>query len=257
MKNMNESVFGNIKKIFKSILPQTVKAAIKKVRILALRGSRFYCPVCEKSFRKFYEFGAKPRPNAMCPGCGSLERHRLLWVAFCNLQDKGLIQRGGRLLHVAPEPCLTEKFRQKYDYLSIDLDGERAMMAMDITAMTFEDESFDAIVCNHVLEHIPDDKKAMKELYRVLKPRGWASIQVPIKGDITQEDLAITDAKERLRLYGQEDHVRYYGRDFTNRLKKAGFNVVRLSKTDLFDSAAEEKRASVVVENEVVLARRL
>jgi predicted SAM-dependent methyltransferase len=254
---MNESVFGNIKKILKTILPQTVKAAIKKVRILALRGSRFYCPVCEKSFRKFYEFGVKSRPNAMCPGCGSLERHRLLLVALCNLQDKGLIQRVGRLLHVAPEPCLTEKFRQKYDYLSIDLDGERAMMAMDITAMTFEDESFDAIVCNHVLEHIPDDKKAMKELYRVLKPRGWASIQVPIKGDITQEDLAITDAKERLRLYGQEDHVRYYGRDFTNRLKKAGFNVVRLSKTDLFDSAAEEKRASVVVENEVVLARRL
>lgn len=85
------------------------------------------------------------------------------WVALCDLQGKDLIQRRGRerLLHVAPEPCLAEKFKKKYDYLSIDLDGEKAMMAMDITAMTFEDESFDVIVCNHVLEHIPNDKKAM------------------------------------------------------------------------------------------------
>ena len=98
-------------------------------------------------------------------------------------------------MHVAPEPCLAEKFRREYDYLSIDLDGKKAMMTMDLTAMTFEDESFDAIVCNHVLEHIPDDKKAMKEFFRVLKPGGWASIQVPIKGDVTQEDLSMTQKK--------------------------------------------------------------
>lgn len=252
---MNESVFGNIKKILKTILPQPVKAAIKKVRILVLRGSRFYCPVCEKSFRKFYKFGVKPRPNAMCPGCSSLERHRLLWVALCNLQDKGLIQLGSRLLHVAPEPCLAEKFRQEYDYLSIDLDGERAMMAMDITAMTFEDESFDAIVCNHVLEHIPDDKKAMKELYRVLKPGGWASLQVPMKGDVTLEDPSITDPKERLRLYGQEDHVRYYGGDFANRVQAAGFEVLLLPKNDLL-KPDELGRISVACENEVILCRK-
>ena len=154
---------------------------------------------------------------------------------------------------MASEPCLAEKFRQKYDYLSIGLDGKKAMMAMDLTAMTFDDNSFNAIVCNHVLEHIPDDKKAMKELYRVLKPGGWASLQVPIKGDITQEDLSITDPKERLRLYGQADHVRYYGRgNFVGRLKDAGFDVLSILKTDLLE-ADEMDRVSVALENEVVL----
>ena len=157
---------------------------------------------------------------------------------------------------MAPEPCLAEKFRQEYDYLSIDLDGKKAMMAMDLTAMTFDDNSFDAIVCNHVLEHIPDDKKAMKELFRVLKPGGWASLQVPIKGDITQEDLSITEPKERLRLYGQEDHVRYYGRDFIGRLKEAGFDVRSISKTDLLGTD-EMERVSVALENEVILCGKI
>ena len=152
-------------------------------------------------------------------------------LPFVIYRIKNLIQREGRLLHVAPESCLADKFKKEYDYFSIDLDGKKAMMAMDLTAMTFDDNSFDAIVCNHVLEHIPDDKKAMKELYRVLKPGGWASLQVPIKGNVTQEDLSITDPKERLRLYGQEDHVRYYGHDFTDRLKNAGFKVSIIPKT--------------------------
>jgi len=159
-------------------------------------------------------------------------------------------------LHVAPESCLAEKFKKEYGYLSIDLDGKKAMMAMDLTAMTFEDESFDAIVCNHVLEHIPDDKKAMKELFRVLKPDGWASIQVPIKGDITQEDLSVTDPKERRRLYGQEDHVRYYGYDFTDRLKEAGFDVLLIPKSDLLEPD-EQARMSLDLENEVILCRKI
>jgi len=158
-------------------------------------------------------------------------------------------------LHVAPETCLADKFKKEYDYLSIDLDGKKAMMAMDLTAMTFDDNSFDAIVCNHVLEHIPNDKKAMKELYRVLKPGGWASLQVPIKGDVTQEDLSVTDPKERLRLYGQEDHVRYYGRDFAERLKDAGFEVSIMPKDDLLEPD-EQARMSLDLENEVILCRK-
>ncbi len=159
-------------------------------------------------------------------------------------------------MHVAPESCLAEKFRKEYDYLSIDLDGKRAMMAMDLTATAFADEAFDAIVCNHVLEHVPNDKKALQELYRVLKPGGWASLQVPIKGDLTREDLSITDPKERLRLYGQEDHVRYYGHDFADRLQEAGFEVLLLPKSDLLASD-ELERISVACEYEVILCGKL
>jgi len=255
---MNKNAFDKVKSILRQIiLPQPVKTLIKKAWILTLRGSRFYCSVCERDFRKFFEFGVNPRPNTMCPGCGSVERHRLLWVALRDLQNNDLIQRGGgRLLHVVPETCLAERFRREYDYLSIDLEGKKAMMAMDLTAMTFEDESFDAIVCNHVLEHIPDDRKAMKELFRMLKPGGWASIQVSIKGDITREDLSITDPKERLRLYGQDDHVRYYGYDFTDRLKDAGFDVLMIPKSNLLNPD-EQARISLDVENEVVLCRKI
>lgn len=249
---MNKNVFVKVKDFLKGVLPQPIKSFIKKARILTLRGSRFYCPICERGFRKFYEFGVNPRPNVCCPGCGSVERHRLLWVVICDLQDKNLIQGGGRLLHVAPESCLAEKFKKEYDYFSIDLDGKKAIMAMDLTAMTFDDNSFDAIVCNHVLEHIPDDKKAIKELYRVLKPGGWASLQIPIKGNVTQEDLSITDPKERLRLYGQEDHVRYYGHDFADRLKDAGFEVLIIPKDDLL-KPDEQARMSLDLENEVIL----
>lgn len=239
-----------------NIIKRFLRPTIHKARAFALRGDGFYCPVCEKNYRKFYKCGINPRPNALCPGCGSLERHRLLWVALCNLRDKDLIKQEARLLHVAPEPCLAEKFKREYDYFSIDLDGKKAMMAMDITALTFENESFDAIICNHVLEHIPDDRKAMKELYRVLKPGGWASIQVPVKGDVTQEDLSVTDPKERMRLYGQEDHVRHYGRDFYDRLNEAGFGVLVIPKTDLF-APDELDRASVACEDEVVLCRKI
>lgn len=242
----------NVNIILKTILPTSAKTVIKKVRLFALRGHRFYCPVCERSYRKFLKAGVNPRPNARCPGCNSLERHRILWVALCDLWDKGTIKRNGEMLHIAPEACLAKRFKQKYDYLSIDLDGQKAMMAMDITALIFEDESFDAIVCNHVLEHVQNDRKAIKELYRVLKSGGWASIQVPIKGDITREDFSVTNPKERLRLYGQEDHVRYYGCDFVDRLKGAGFDVMIIPKSNLL-KPDEIERISVAIENEVIL----
>jgi SAM-dependent methyltransferase len=219
------------------------------------RGSRFYCPLCDRKYRTFLPAGIIPRPNAQCPGCRSLERHRLLWVALCSLYAKGLIGKGGRLLHVAPESCLAENFKREYEYLSIDLDGKRAMMAMDITALTFEDESFDSIVCNHVLEHVPADRKAISELYRILKPGGWASIQVPTNGDVTREDLSIVDPKIRNRIYGQEDHVRSYGRDFPNRLQQAGFSVLILLKSDLLD-AEQIERICVSCENEVVICKK-
>jgi SAM-dependent methyltransferase len=155
-----------------------------------------------------------------------LERHRLIWLFFrqkTNLFDG----RPKRLLHVAPEIQLSHRLKRVpgVDYLSIDLAWGRAMMRADITNLLFPHDSFDVIYCSHVLEHIPNDHKAMTEFYRVLKPSGWAILQVPIKGKTTFEDPSVTSPAERERLFGQSDHVRIYGEDYVDRLERAGFKV--------------------------------
>jgi SAM-dependent methyltransferase len=160
------------------------------------------------------------------------------------------------MLHVAPEPVLTQLFRKDFDYLSADLDGTRAMVAMDITRIGYQDGYFDAIMCNHVLEHVPDDRQALAELCRVMAVGGWGCIQVPMKGEQTQEDLSIVSPADRARLYGQEDHVRQYGTDFRDRLQAAGFFVRVVEKSTLL-SPEELERFSVACEQEVVLVRKL
>lgn len=229
-------------------LAQTVKATL-------LRGNAFYCPLCERGYRKFLPGGPSNRPNARCPGCNSLERHRLLAGVIEKLRSDKCLDIAGRVLHVAPESALTELFSRKTDYISIDLDGSQAMMAMDITALKFADASFDIVVCNHVLEHVPDDRKSLMELFRVLKPGGWGCVQVPMKGQVTQEDLSITDPEERVRLYGQADHVRQYGRDFLARQSEAGFEVSEYRKEEWL-SPDKLARLSVDCEVSVVLVRR-
>lgn len=232
-----------------------IRSSVRVLRAALLRGDRFHCPLCETSYRRFLPAGIRPRPNALCPGCGSLERHRLLITALDKLWAEGVLSSGGQMLHVAPEKAMADRFQRFFDYVSIDLDGSLAMMAMDLTDLTFPDESFDAIICNHVLEHVPDDRKALSELHRVMKPGGWGSIQVPMDGATTREDLTVTDPRERLRLFGQEDHVRQYGRDFLERLSQAGFDILRIEKTNLLDADGME-RLSVDSEDEAVLVRR-
>jgi len=226
-----------------------------KIYAFVLKGDRFHCPLCSNGFRKFLPAGVEQRPNGLCPGCGSLERHRLLWIALNKQWDCGQFKQGGSMLHIAPEKALTNKFIDFFDYFSADLDGRKAMMAMDITAIGFPNDSFDAIVCNHVLEHVPQDRKALAELYRVLKPGGWGSIQVPMEGETTEEDPSVTDPAVRTRLYGQSDHIRRYGTDFVNRLKEAGFVVLALQKSELL-GRYEQERISVACENEVILVRK-
>jgi SAM-dependent methyltransferase len=165
--------------------------------------------------------------------------------------EKTIVQ-GGRLLHVAPEPVLEQKLRLAFDYVSIDLDGENAMQAMDITCLEFADETFSAVVCNHVLEHVTEDRKALSEIYRVLKPEGWASLQVPMSGDRTIEDSKIIDPGERKRLFGQDDHVRMYGNDYIDRLKEAGFEVLVLSREAL--CSQDMKNVPALCEKQVLLA---
>ena len=166
------------------------------------------------------------RLSARCPVCGAHERHRLIWL-YCHARTDLFDGRPKRLLHVAPEPCLTRELRRvdALEYVGADLERRHATVRMDVTAILFGDASFDVILCNHVLEHVPEDRKAMRELLRVLKPGGWAIMQVPIKGETTQEDATVTSAAERTRLYGQHDHVRQYGRDYAERLRAAGFLV--------------------------------
>ena len=189
-----------------------------------------WCPICEKPSRRFRPFGVEKREDARCPHCGSLERHRLAWLFFSRATDLFAGDRK-RLLHVAPEPCLEAKLRSRLGkgYLSADLQNPRAMVKMDVTAIQFPGEFFDAIYCSHVLEHVMDDRKAMREFYRVLRPGGWAVLLVPISAERTVEDPAIAKPDERLRIFGQEDHVRRYGPDYVERLRQAGF-MVKISR---------------------------
>jgi SAM-dependent methyltransferase len=191
------------------------------------QGDAVHCPCCGGHFAGFISGGPCLRPNACCPRCGSLERHRLLWLY---LQEKtGFFTQQLRVLHVAPESIFQETFKRlpNLDYISADIASPLAMVKMDITDIHFPDNTFDVILCSHVLEHIPDDRLAMRELFRVLKPGGWAILQVPIDmaRETTYEDPAITGPEERRIHFGQDDHVRWYGRDYEARLTAAGFAV--------------------------------
>jgi SAM-dependent methyltransferase len=175
--------------------------------------------------RRFTPFGLVNRPEAKCPICGSLERHRLMWLYMT--QKTSLFDGNPKkMLHVAPEPQLSLLIQQAdyIDYLSADLSAPNAMVKMDITDIQYPDNTFDVVYCSHVLEHVQDDRKAMGEFYRVLKPGGWAILQVPIY-DTTFEDPTVISPKERERLFGQHDHVRQYGPDYKDRLMEAGFSV--------------------------------
>lgn len=187
------------------------------------------------------------RPDAKCPGCGSLERHRLAWLY---LRERTDLQKGShrRVLHIAPEPALRARLEAVpgVDYLTADLEPGRAMVRMDITDIRYPSGSFDLIYCSHVLEHVADDRLAMRELHRVVAPGGAVVIAVPITVGATVEDPAIEDREERRRLFGQWDHVRRYGPDVVERLEEAGFGVEVVDAGDLAD-AGERLRLGLAV----------
>ena len=185
------------------------------------------CPCCGGRYEKFLPFGHRQRPNALCPGCRSLERHRMLWLF---LQTRTPILREPlSVLHIAPEEALRRPLERLANgfYVSGDLSAPDAMVRMDLTDIPFEDASFDAILCSHVLEHVPDDARAMSELFRVLVPGGWAVIQSPMDPTLatTDEDPSVVSPEERERRFGFREHVRQYGRDYVARLERAGFRV--------------------------------
>ncbi|WP_422350441.1 class I SAM-dependent methyltransferase [Flagellimonas sp.] len=247
-------------KIFKFFLnliprPWLIKLSywVRPLIAFFLRGSTYTDPIDGTSFRKFLPYGYEsPRENVLSPSTLSLERHRLLWLFLKNRTD--FFSKDLSLLHFAPEQAFYKRFKKltNITYTTTDLNSPLADVKADICKLPFENDSFDVILCNHVLEHIPDDTKAMQELYRVLKPGGWGVFQIPqdLGREHTFEDNSITDKKERAKIFGQYDHVRIYGRDYFDKLRKIGFKVEEVDLTQ--DYTPEEIERYRLAKGEIV-----
>ena len=230
-------------KLFTNILntiprPWLIKASYLVRPLIAyyLKGDRYIDPIDGKSFRKFLPYGyGKQRENALSPSTLSLERHRLLWLFLKDETNFFTSKEKLKVLHIAPEQCFLDIFRKQknLEYLTSDLESPIADVKADICNLPFKDNSFHVVFCNHVLEHIPNDTKAMQELYRVLKPGGLGIFQIPqdLSREKTFEDNTILDKKERAKIFGQYDHVRVYGRDYFNKLRSVGFKVEEIDYT--------------------------
>ncbi|MGC1241327.1 MAG: class I SAM-dependent methyltransferase [Chryseosolibacter sp.] len=214
-----------------------------KIAGFFLRGKNVTCPICSRSFRKFLPYGRiNPRPNALCPNCLSLERHRLIWLYL--QETTGFFSRKQAVLHIAPEACLIPPFEKIHQdqYVTADIESPLAKVKMDIHRMPFRDNTFEVVLCNHVLEHVADDIAAMKEIYRVLKPGGFAILQIPFFEPVperTFSDPSVTDRRLREKMFGQDDHVRRYGRDYPQRIAQAGLSAV---EDDFVNTLTEEQR---------------
>lgn len=229
-----------MKKIFRFILntiprPLLIRLSYiaRPVLAMALAGNKFTDPIDGKSFRMFLPYGyGTQRNNVLSPSTLSLERHRLLWLY---LNETDFFSAPKKVLHFAPEQAFYKLFRSQknLDYTTTDLFSPLADVKADICDLPFADNSYDVILCNHVLEHIPDDTKAMQELYRVLKPGGMGIFQIPqdLNREQTFSDDTITDPKERAKIFGQYDHVRVYGRDYFDKLRHIGFTVSEVDYT--------------------------
>lgn len=192
------------------------------------RGNRFEDPISGKTYRKLLPYGrTNVRENALAPHSMSLERHRLIWLYL--REQTTFFSAPQRVLHIAPEYCFLKLFKKQknLDYTTADLISPWADVKMDVQAIPFSDSQFDVVICNHVLEHVDSDYKAMQEIHRVLKPGGFAILQVPmdLSMERTLEDPAFNTPELREKHYQQRDHLRLYGRDYGNRLRNAGFIV--------------------------------
>lgn len=230
-----------MKRLFKFILntiprPVLIRLSyvIRPILTFLLRGKAYIDPIDGKGFKRFLPYGyGQQRNNVLSPSTLSLERHRLLWLYLKNETD--FFSAPKKVLHFAPEQAFYKRFRKlkHLDYTTTDLNSPLADVKADICNLPFEDNTYDIIFCNHVLEHIPDDTKAMQELHRVLKSGGMGIFQIPqdLSRETTFEDNSITDKKERAKIFGQYDHVRVYGRDYFNKLRSIGFKVEEIDYT--------------------------
>lgn len=229
-----------IKKAIGRLLPKSIKRIILKgeseIMGRMYKGDAVVCPICKSSFKAFGKFGRPHWKSTRCHECHSIERHRLLYFYLKNKMNLFNTSEKIKLLHFAPEKSFYGLFSKldNLDYFPCDLDankypfrGTTKIHEVDITDIPFASNSFDLIICLHVLEHVPNDKLAMQELFRVMKKGGKGYFQVPIdyNREKTYEDPSITSPRAREKAFGQFDHVRFYGKDYKNRLEKSGFYV--------------------------------
>ncbi|MBT8260404.1 MAG: class I SAM-dependent methyltransferase [Bacteroidia bacterium] len=235
-----KSIFKYILNIFPRPILIRLSYVVRPILALFLKGNKFTDPIDGKSFRSFLPYGyGKQRDNVLSPSTLSLERHRLLWLYLKH--QTNFFSASLKVLHFAPEQAFYKRFKnmKNLDYVTTDLESPLAEIKADICNLPFDENSFDVILCNHVLEHIPDDNKAMQELFRVMKPKGYGIFQIPqdLSRETTFEDNSITDKKERAKIFGQYDHVRIYGKDYFENLRSIGFKV---NEVDYSSTLSEE-----------------
>lgn len=242
-----------MKKLYKFLLNKLPRPLLirlsylfKKIAPIVYKGNNVECPVCNRSYSKFLSYGSSiaHRENVLCPGDLTLERHRLMWLY---LKDHSDFFTSNKLnvLHIAPEQCFHQRFKQQenLNYLTGDLVSPIADLHFDLHQIPLEENRFDVIFCNHVLEHVKDANQCMREIYRVMKPGGWGIMQVPQDFDreITFEDPSIKSEEEREQYYWQKDHVRLFGKDYPNWLENAGFKVEVFEKEKFYSTTQIER----------------
>ncbi len=236
-----------LKKIVKKIFPQKLvfrsEPFLRKAYSFFFRGNKYHCTVCEGSFSRFIKL---QNGELLCVRCGSLPRDRRL----CDLLVKeNLLQ--GRMLDFSPSRALYRKFKQTpgIEYFSSDFANEFISdYQFDVTAIKLQDNFIDLIICYHILEHIPDDRKAIAELFRVLKPGGNMLLQTPFREGEIFEDFTITKEDERIKYFGQQDHVRIYSFEgISERLSLAGFTVKVLQFDELLLNSSGFNEKEIVL----------
>ncbi len=237
-----------MKKIYKFLLNKLPRPLLIRLsyvfRLFApflYKGNQVECPVCERQFSKFLSYGSDiaHRENVLCPYDLTLERHRLMWL-YLKKESNFFSNQQLEVLHIAPEQCFYDKFKKQanLNYLTGDLVSPLADLHFDLHHIPLEDNKFDVVFCNHVLEHVDDAMQCMKELNRVLKVGAWGIMQVPqdFSREETYEDKSITSPEEREKHYWQKDHVRLFGKDYPDWLRKAGFDVQEYKPSEHFDA---------------------